>query len=472
MSLVSIFIFCGISFLIGLIRETNLRKYIILAISVFALFALQPNLPVRYLGFWLPVGTLIITILGWVSTCPKDKHRWGESWTAAIIIIGVILLIGISRYFGVFTAITPSLPPKMSQIIIFLLMALLGVVIFAKIPGRTSYFWMTFLVIIFILIKTPFLNYLISVNLRIINNQSTELASSFDIRWLGFSYIAFRIIHSLRDSQTGKLPVVGLADYINYVVFFPTLSAGPIDRMENFIKNMNSPLTDRWEKVGEGSRRTIIGLFKKFIIADSLSLIALTNINALQIHSTGWMWVSLYAYALQIYFDFSGYTDIAIGMGRFMGIQLPENFSLPYLRPNLTQFWNNWHMSLTQWFRAYVFNPLTRQLRSSKRKLPIPFVILVTQLSTMALIGLWHGITINFLLWGAWHGLGLFVHNRWSNFANIRIQDWATSKIRKKLINATGMIVTFNFVAVGWVFFVISSPVISWQVIRKLFGVA
>ncbi len=124
----------------------------------------------------------------------------------------------------------------------------------------------------------------------------------------------------------------------------------------------------------------------------------------------------LYAYAFQLFFDFSGYTDIAIGTARLMGIKLPENFNHPYLKPNLTQFWSNWHMTLTQWFRAYFFNPVTRALRSASKPVSIPVIIFITQLGTMLLIGLWHGVSFNFILFGLWHGIGLFIHNRWSDW--------------------------------------------------------
>src|SRR5512141_1685286 len=111
-------------------------------------------------------------------------------------------------------------------------------------------------------------------------------------------------------------------------------------------------------------------------------------------------------------------------MGRLMGIRLPENFAAPYLKPNLSQFWNSWHMTLTQWFRSYFFNPLTRALQSSRRPLPTWLMILVTQLNTMILIGLWHGITPGFAIWGAWHGVGLFIHNRWADFMRPRTPAW------------------------------------------------
>jgi D-alanyl-lipoteichoic acid acyltransferase DltB (MBOAT superfamily) len=218
-----------------------------------------------------------------------------------------------------------------------------------------------------------------------------------------------------------------------------------------------------------------MGLFKKFVVADGLALAALNATNAAQVHSTGWLWVLLYAYSLQIFFDFSGYTDIAIGLGRLVGIALPENFNAPYLKPNLTQFWNNWHMTLTQWFRAYYFNPLTRSLRSSVRtggrKLSAAVIIFVTQLTTFVLIGLWHGITWNFVLWGAWHGLGLFVQNRYSEWARPHLPDLSARPALKQGLAVAGGLLTFHYVALGWVWFALPSAGLSWQVFLKLFGV-
>jgi alginate O-acetyltransferase complex protein AlgI len=471
MTLSTTVILCGVSFLIGVVRNRIIRKFLILAVSVIALFVLQPNLPIRYLGFWLPIGTLFIIISSWIITSLNTGYKYKDSLPALAIIAGIILSIGFGRSWSQFPAVIPAQPPQIYPIIISLILIGICFVLFSNIKISISTYWIIILIIIFIIIKTPFLSYLLSLNLRILSNQSTELANSIDIRWLGFSYIVFRIIHTIRDRQTGKLPVVGLADYINYVIFFPALTAGPIDRLDSFIKKFETPLSEKWEVFGEGSRRILFGLFKKFVIADSLSLIALNSTNALQIQWTGWMWVSLYAYALQIFFDFSGYTDIAIGMGRFMGIQLPENFSSPYLKPNITQFWNNWHITLTQWFRTYYFNPLTRFLRTRYKKMSITVVILLTQLSTMVLIGLWHGVTINFILWGLWHGLGLFIHNRWNNYLNSKVQNNVPSSLKKKLLNTFGILVTFNFVAIGWIFFVLPSTASSWHVILKLFGV-
>jgi len=184
------------------------------------------------------------------------------------------------------------------------------------------------------------------------------------------------------------------------------------------------------------------------------------------------MWVFLYAYAFQIYFDFSGYTDVAIGLGRLVGIRLPENFTAPYLKPNLTQFWNSWHITLTQWFRSYFFNPITRSIRSSKHPWPVWITVLVTQISTMVLIGLWHGIAWSFVMWGLWHGLGLFIQNRWSDFIRNRMPAWTQTRNGQIALNVVGIFLTFNFVALGWLFFNLSTPEIALQAMRKLFGLA
>jgi D-alanyl-lipoteichoic acid acyltransferase DltB (MBOAT superfamily) len=322
---------------------------------------------------------------------------------------------------------------------------------------------------LFLLIKIPTLSLWLSSFLRTLSGQSLTNVSINDFRWLGFSYVAFRLIHTIRDKQSGRFPSVDVGEFITYVIFFPAFTAGPIDRLERFIKDLRG--SDWQSDLPTAVQRLLLGLFKKFVIADALALIALNDSNAIQVTSTFWMWVIVYAYAFQIYFDFSGYTDIALGIAQLLGIKLPENFASPYLKPNLTQFWNNWHMTLTQWFRAYFFNPITRWLRSWQKPMSIPMMILLTQVATMLLIGFWHGVTWNFTLWGLWHGLGLFIHNRWNDATKAKSAAWATTPTKQAALNISGILLTFHFVAIGWIFFALSSPVASWQVILKLFGV-
>ena len=458
---------------LGLVVRNRGRLPLLLGICTLAVYAFQPVLPVRSLDFWLPTGTLALATLAWVLTTPQEQRSWRVNWPAAVILIGIVLVLGLTRFLGFSVYLTASRPPQTLQILAGLAVVTLIAFLltsFTK-PGRailTGAF--VLIILLFIILKVPTLATLVSMGLRRLNQQSTSLALTQDLRWLGFSYIAFRLLHTIRDRQSGRLPVVSLSEYVVYVIFFPALTAGPIDRIERFVGDLRRPLTLTTDDLGESGKRLVLGLFKKFVIADVLSMIALNATNALQVHLAGWAWVLLYAYAFQLYFDFSGYTDIAIGLGRLLGIKLPENFNAPYLKPNLTQFWNNWHMTLTQWFRAYFFNPVTRALRSGKKPLPIPVVIFITQLGTMVLIGLWHGVTVNFFIWGLWHGLGLFFHNRWSELTRPRFAT--LSPRRQKALNVGGILVTFNFVAIGWVFFALPNLSISVNYLRVLFGLA
>jgi len=331
---------------------------------------------------------------------------------------------------------------------------------------------------LFLILKTDAIAQAASAALRALTGQPTNQASPLDIRWLGFSYLAFRLLHMLRDRVTSKLPALSLQEFVSYAVFFPALTAGPIDRAERFVKDFRQPFalamlpstsSGSGAELLEGGMRIALGVFKKFVLADSLTALALNSANAAQTTSTFWMWIVLYAYAWRIYFDFGGYTDIAIGLGRWLGIKLPENFDRPYLKPNLTVFWNSWHITLAQWFRAYFFNPLTRALRS--RSLSPAVIIFIGQASTMILIGLWHGVTWNFVAWGAWHAVGLFAHNRWAEFARARLTGLDGFPRLKRFSGWMGIVLTFHYVALGWVWFALPSVSLSLSVFRKLFGI-
>jgi D-alanyl-lipoteichoic acid acyltransferase DltB (MBOAT superfamily) len=317
-----------------------------------------------------------------------------------------------------------------------------------------------------VVLKTESLALSASRGLRNLTGQTIDLATAFDIRWLGFSYVAFRLLHTLRDRLTGRLLQLGLSEFVTYMIFFPAFTAGPIDRVQRFVGDLEADFRLDAERFTSAATRIVVGVFKKFALADSLALIALNSANAGQSTSTLWTWVLLYAYAFRIYFDFSGYTDIALGIGQLVGVTLPENFERPYLKTNPTAFWNAWHITLAQWFRAYFFNPLTRALR--KRKFSVPAIILIGQLGTMMLIGLWHGMTWNFAIWGTWHGLGLFLHNRWADFAKGRFTNLTTGM--QRVANVAGVLLTFHFVVLGWVWFALPTPALAVHVFQKLFG--
>jgi D-alanyl-lipoteichoic acid acyltransferase DltB (MBOAT superfamily) len=474
MTLTNILIALAITLFAALILRP-VRTYSIMVISIFFLYWLQPDVPTIIHEFWLATTMLGFIVLCWVVvTPPEERGKRQNIITVLVMITPVIILDVVSRLPELNVSLIIPPPTSWQPAITLSIFVLIAWGLFF-LPDRKSLFLsaiILFIVVIFILLKLPVASNRIAgflVKLAIL--QGVESTGNIPpIGWFGFSYVAFRLIHTLRDRQIGKIIQVGLAEYITYVIFFPTLTAGPIDRIERFLGDLRNPLpldTQAWLDSG---RRLAIGLFKKFFVANSLVIFSLGTDRVIDVHSPGWMWVYLYAYTLMIYFDFSGYTDIVIGLGRLSGFKIPENFSAPYFKPNITQFWNNWHMTLTQWFRAYFFNPLTRALRSQQKAPPVWAVILITQTFTMVLIGLWHGVTINYFLWGIWHGLGLFIQNRWSDTFGGRIDLWANTQIRKQSLRIISTLLTFHFVALGWIFFAVPQlPRIKFVFLR-LFG--
>jgi alginate O-acetyltransferase complex protein AlgI len=476
MTLPYILIAAALAGLIGFILPGRWRGWLLLIISALAVYALQPVTPIRGVDYWLPTATLVLAMTAWLVTTPPEARGGRSNLTAAMLLLGCAVAVDLTRFIGSgdwFQAVRPPHPAQVITGLIFTILLLFLAARFLRSARLVSVFnWglFTLLIVLLVILKSPVLATATAGGLRGMTGQSVNLASAADLRWLGFSYVSFRLIHTLRDRLSGRLPQLNLREYIIYVIFFPAFTAGPIDRAERFLKDLRNPPQRSADDLGQAARRLLLGLFSKFVVADTLAMVALNSANAGQVQSTGWLWLLVYAYTLQIYFDFSGYTSIAIGLGRLLGIKLPENFNQPYLKPNLTQFWNNWHMTLTQWFRAYFFNPLTRALRSSKKPAPAVVVIFITQLSTMVLIGLWHGVTWNFVLWGAWHGLGMFLQNRYSEFARLKIFTRPLSPTVQTGLTALGTAATFHFAALGWVWFALPDPAQSWSVLQRLFG--
>lgn len=461
--------------LVGLLaragRNTG-RTYLLLSLSVLAVYWFQPIVPLRSFDFWLPSISLALTLLTWFVVSEPGVRRSRQNLAGLTIIVGLATLIDLSRYFLPDLFLTATIPPQFGAYLIFVLILAIVISSVTWLSDRSAWIislTIVLLITILVLLKTPALALQTSIYFRALADRPTETATALDLRWLGISYIAFRLIHVLRDKQLGRLPALTLPEFATYVVFFPALTAGPIDRAERFAQDLRKNFALTQVETLLGGQRIFVGLFKKFVIADALALIALNDALAVQVRTTGWMWVIVYAYTFQIYFDFSGYTDIAIGTAYLAGVRLPENFAAPYTKPNLAQFWNSWHITLTQWFRSYFFNPFNRWIRKYKN-LPAWAMIVAGQVATMLLIGLWHGVTPNFIFWGLWHGLGLFLQNRWSDFLRTRYPDLGQNPRLQPFLQTGGVLLTFHFVALGWVFFALSQPALSWQVFMKLFG--
>ncbi len=229
---------------------------------------------------------------------------------------------------------------------------------------------------------------------------------------LAISFYTFQQISYLVDVWRNKGGEYDLLSYTAYVTFFPQLIAGPIVRHHELIPQFGlDPLRDGlWERIGRGSVLFCIGLVKKVLIADSLANIvdpsfAIATTGAAVDFSNAWL--AAFAFSWQIYFDFSGYTDMAIGLSLMFGFTLPVNFNAPYRARSVREFWQRWHMTLSRFLRDYLFVPLARN-----KRLPQPRVVAI--LATMFLAGLWHGAAWTFALWGLAHGIALLINTIFS----------------------------------------------------------
>lgn len=475
MSLLNILILIVAALIIRLAFPGKLRRWAMLAASVLAVYWLQPALSIRQLDFWLPTATLGLIFLCWGLTAEREQILDRNNWLAAGLVVGTVLLIAATRFLSLEGLVTPTRPPQF-YLIAIVLAALVGLtvvfVLFIK-PKETALgLGILILLLIFVILKNPLLSLLSSIGLRSLTSQDLSLAESSELSWLGFSYVAFRLIHTLIDRMNGRLKEIKLGEYLIYTIFFPAFLSGPLDRLQRFRKDLDNPQKLQADELCQSGKRLAVGLFRKFIIADTLAFIAITETNVTQTDSAGWLWLMLIAYSFQLFFDFAGYTDIAIGAGLLLGFNLPENFKRPYRQSNLALFWNNWHMTLTQWIRGYFFNPLTRSLRKES-KLSAPLIIFITQMSTMILIGLWHGVTRNFIIWGVWHGLGLFIHNRLNAATAPKMA--ALKEEKPKLgtaLKVGGVFLTFTFVTLGWVWFALPTTSSALSTFAGLFGLS
>lgn len=263
---------------------------------------------------------------------------------------------------------------------------------------------------------------------------------------LGVSFFTFEFIHYAEDRRRQRTEAGTLWEYLAFILFFPTMVAGPIKRYQDFLPTLRSPSTDWAQDWERGITRILAGLAKKFVVADVMTSMTV-HLNATDI-AVAQRWVLplwLVAYGIQIYFDFSAYSDIAIGSARLFGLKVKENFDWPYLRTNISEFWSHWHMSLTRWLTDYLFIPL------GGSRVALPRVYL-NVLVTMVLSGLWHGAGLNFLVWGLWHGGALCIHRWWRQ----RRGEAADSDGPFRRLISWG--ITMLTVTVGWAFFVMDLP--------------
>lgn len=250
---------------------------------------------------------------------------------------------------------------------------------------------------------------------------------------IGISFYTFQIISYEVDVYRGKVKASkSLIDYMTYVFLFPQLIAGPIVRYETISKELKSRKVTL-EDFSYGVNRFIIGLFKKVVIANNIGELCNILNNSSEV-SVLLYWVLGISYMLQIYFDFSGYSDIAIGIGRMIGFKFPENFNYPYIANSVTDFWRRWHMTLSSWFRDYVYIPLGGNRVSTLKHIRNILVVWM-------LTGLWHGASWNFIIWGIYFGVILI------------IEKYCLNKVLEKLPRVIRNIYAMFIVMISFIIF-------------------
>jgi len=276
---------------------------------------------------------------------------------------------------------------------------------------------------------------------------------------VGISFFTFQSLSYTIDIYRKNIrPLGSLLDYAFYVSFFPQLVAGPIVRARDFIPQIRRPLFVTNEMVGRGVFLIAGGLFKKAVISDYISINFVDRVfNDPTLYSGLENLLAVYGYAIQIYCDFSGYSDMAIGLALLLGFRFNINFDSPYKSASITEFWRRWHISLSSWLRDYIYISLGGNRRGKVRQY-------INLMATMLLGGLWHGAAWNFVLWGALHGLALCVHKGWMRLTGqrpgVRLAPWR---------RVVGVVVTFHFVCLCWVLFRSDNMTVVGQVLSQIF---
>jgi alginate O-acetyltransferase complex protein AlgI len=260
---------------------------------------------------------------------------------------------------------------------------------------------------------------------------------------VGISFFTFQSLSYTLDIYRKEIkPLSNLLDYAFYVSFFPQLVAGPIVRARDFIPQIRKPLFVSQEMFGRALFLIAGGLFKKAVISDYISINFVDRIfDNPTLYSGVENLMGVYGYAMQIYCDFSGYSDMAIGIALLLGFHFNINFDSPYKSASVTEFWHRWHISLSTWMRDYVYISLGGNRKGKVRQY-------INLLATFFICGLWHGASWNFVVWGSLHGIGLAIHKAWMTLTGqkkgSKVHGWR---------RVVAIIITFHFVCFCWIFF-------------------
>ncbi len=273
---------------------------------------------------------------------------------------------------------------------------------------------------------------------------------------VGISFITFEIMSYIIDIYRGdNKSANSFGDLALLVSFFPHLVAGPILKPSNFLKQLEQDIRISWRNVEIGIQVIMIGLIKKILIANRLAAFVDPVFLNPYDYDVLTIWFAVIGYALQIYCDFSGYTDIAIGSAKCLGLEIPQNFNMPYLSRSVSEFWHRWHISLSSWLRDYLYVSLGGNQKGQLRRY---FNLIIV----MLLGGLWHGASWNFVIWGGLHGLALTIQKIYTKYFD-------TIKIQSPVYMVATWAITFLFVCITWVFFRASDLPSALYILQKMF---
>lgn len=277
---------------------------------------------------------------------------------------------------------------------------------------------------------------------------------------LGISFYTFSAISYMLDVSRGTIKAnPAIIEVMLYLAFFPKLVSGPIVRAGAFFEQLQRIDGLSVTNFKSGIQIFVVGMFKKMVLADHLGVFVDDVYGAPAAFDSVTIFLAVISYSLQIYFDFSGYSDMAIGVGKILGFDFKKNFNFPYISKNVTEFWKRWHISLSSWLQEYLYYPLGGNRKGRARTY-------INLMITMVLGGLWHGAAWTFIIWGALHGLALIIHKIFLAWRRNQREE----RDRNIITDLISTVLTFSFVSFCWIFFRAGSMDIAVAIIRGLYS--
>ena len=394
--------------------------------------------------FFVPFLAVVLAVYGFISYVLREYAGRAKVlyWLLVIASYGFICVTNI--YYGVILLVT-------SLIAYF---AAIGIDKTEKQKGLVCRFSVAVLIAVLAVFK--YYNFFLdSITWLIGNKANLNLILPLGISFYIFSAISY-VIDVYRQKYKANRSVI---EVLLYMTFFPKLLAGPIVRADEFFKMLPGLNNISCGNIAIGAQLFAVGLFKKMVLADHIGVFVNDIFYAPVAYDGLTVLWGIISYSLQIYFDFCGYSDMAIGAAKMFGFDFADNFNYPYLSKNVTEFWKRWHISLSSWLQEYLYYPLGGNRKGS-------FRTYVNLFLTMLIGGLWHGAAWTFVVWGALHGLALVIHKLFMQWKQNRLGD---KKATTPLWNKISMTMTYAFIAFCWIFFRASNFENAANILKAVF---